>query len=1022
MKEVVLIIFKAISPVTIYIDDAHSMDASSWQLIKEFHSDDPSVQDPRALFVMAARPFSTDGGDIASEMLKWAEGTPNCESLHLRGIGYSAVRELVAAELGVQVSQIDNSLLDTLMSNSLGNPLHTKLLLRWGIENGAIIEDADFIWKNASSRSSKASFPDDVQGTIRQRVDSLDTADREILLAACCMGGMVKLSLLCAATGLPESDVKQSLASLQERGFIADSSTLQHRTLYKKEDLKVHVYHWEHALLRQYVEELLTEDQRRGFHLQMALAMEGEIDGEEVMGSNDANLILGQHWEAAGQRSKAAAYVKMAAICAHGTHQLQQSIHLFTRAAELLDGPESAGMRASVLRLLGDSLRQMARYDDAERHINECLAFHTSLGSINEEYLKALTSMGVLFKERGQYTEAAVYLEQLIKLGPTVYEPGDAKLSDDMVFVAELWRKQGNVYRALPLHQEALGARSRMNEPNKLHIAESQTYIGCCLSALGQVREAQHYHRDALTIRMELSAEPLVAESLNYLGECLCSIDKPAAALPCLLHSLHIREKVLGIDHPAVAHVLANLTSAYSLVGRFAEADIHVKRCIAICEYRFRTNHPNLIPNLIVAGNHYLRKNDLDAAEEAFTRAVDIHRSNKLENSEARILALLQRVQVSRQMPVDFQPISHYTSSRDRVLIITDPARDLDDETAFVLLAALYRRKLVEPLGIVATLAPSKTRALLTRGTMDMLALPCVPVGQGSDGHFVLKDESLFESAKPYFPSCDSSIKNGQQLIFDLMSKAAPKSITWTIIASMQDAAMFLRSHEELVCRKVKRVCIMGGVEAFDPDDANVRLVPDTAYNNSCDMEAASYFYRRLQELGVPMLIVTRWTAYACPVPRSVYIKMAQSTHLVGTRLFREQSRTINQLWRRVNSDIGSADREDMPERCTKDWFCRTFTDGRGYDRKKEDDIWDLVNVFMMYDPLTLLLSIPEFRDRHATPTTVVVNGVEHMVIGRTKEDHGLVDVDRLRQDLMHFLEGECELLASGTPVSAQTS
>ena len=51
--------------------------------------------------------------------------------------------------------------------------------------------------------------------------------------------------------------------------------------------------------------------------------------------------------------------------------------------------------------------------------------------------------------------------------------------------------------------------------------------------------------------------------------------------------------------------------------------------------------------------------------------------------------------------------------------------------------------------------------------------------------------------------------------------------------------------------------------------------MPDTAHNNQFDTEASTFFYRRVQEIGIPLVVVTRFAAYASQVPRDIYDRMA---------------------------------------------------------------------------------------------------------------------------------------------------
>ena len=44
--------------------------------------------------------------------------------------------------------------------------------------------------------------------------------------------------------------------------------------------------------------------------------------------------------------------------------------------------------------------------------------------------------------------------------------------------------------------------------------------------------------------------------------------------------------------------------------------------------------------------------------------------------------------------------------------------------------------------------------------------------------------------------------------------------------------------------------------------------MPDTANNNTFDPVASAFFYRRCQEIGVPLVIVSRWAAYAAKARR----------------------------------------------------------------------------------------------------------------------------------------------------------
>jgi hypothetical protein len=343
------------------------------------------------------------------------------------------------------------------------------------------------------------------------------------------------------------------------------------------------------------------------------------------------------------------------------------------------------------------------------------------------------------------------------------------------------------------------------------------------------------------------------------------------------------------------------------------------------------------------------------------------------------------------------------------LVIISDPGQDLDDEMAYVMLRHLVESGLADVKGIITTLAPAFDRARLVAGTLETLGLWGVPIGIGSDGGDVVskhKSETFVEWAKPYMPprysAVSSAFKPGRALLAKMYSESQNKSLTVLIIASLKDPALFLRDEEELFKQKTREVVIMGGVEPWDDKNEPVELVPDTANNNTFDMESSQFFYKRCQELGIPVIIVTRWAAYASKVPVSCYNDLAAHGSWVGCRLRNAQRASIESLWSRAASPPGSDQRQGLPLRCDRAWFLKTFCDGApAPGRGPDDTIWDLVAGFMQYDSVATLASIPYLRNKLFAPTVVKgLRGAQHKVIGRTEQDHNIKDTKELSQFL----------------------
>ena len=339
------------------------------------------------------------------------------------------------------------------------------------------------------------------------------------------------------------------------------------------------------------------------------------------------------------------------------------------------------------------------------------------------------------------------------------------------------------------------------------------------------------------------------------------------------------------------------------------------------------------------------------------------------------------------------------------LIMIGDFGKDMDDEDTLVLSDGINRHQVVsthgsrrqelfEMLAVIANLAPAAQRGRLAKGTLRLLGRPDVPVGVGTDcglradGH-----EKEFEGVT-YLAGTDD-LEPGADLLVRSLESADDGSVILLLISGLTDAAALLREHDELVQSKVALVAIMGGVEQKDNavvKDDDGYMIPDSAANNKFDMDAAKYFYRRVQELCIPTTILTREAAYAAPVPRDLYDRMAATGHPVGVKLQRTQRHAIQDVWVRANMAADDPRRNKLPERCNKEWFCNTFCAGQGLDRNGDDDIWDLIQSFQLYDPMTLIAAVPELAERFFEPTIVTVNGVDHSVIGVSKAKNGVKD------------------------------
>ena len=317
------------------------------------------------------------------------------------------------------------------------------------------------------------------------------------------------------------------------------------------------------------------------------------------------------------------------------------------------------------------------------------------------------------------------------------------------------------------------------------------------------------------------------------------------------------------------------------------------------------------------------------------------------------------------------------------LLIISDPGQDLDDELMILLLAALSDAHAVNCLGLVATLGPSEMRASLARGMLDRLGLQHVPVGIGSDGGSTGSTALMKEVA--YLSSRD--LEDGQTLMSRVLARAEDHSVSILVVASHRDLMSLMMADEALFVRKVKEVVSMGGVLVNEAEVCP--LTPDSAHNNTFDMDASKYMYARCQALGVPLIIASRFVAYTCQLPKTLYDRMARMATPISMHLQGVQQEAIEQLWMRACAPEGSGKRAGLPARCDREWFCKTFCGCGAGEIGEGEPIWDRVLGFNMYDPIALLAATPAMQHLF-TFATFDVGGTSHRVAGLSADSPGI--------------------------------
>jgi CHAT domain-containing protein/tetratricopeptide (TPR) repeat protein len=146
------------------------------------------------------------------------------------------------------------------------------------------------------------------------------------------------------------------------------------------------------------------------------------------------------------------------------------------------------------------------------------------------------------------------------------------------------------------------------------------------LRRAGRFDEALSPVERALAIRQRVLGmeHPSVAHPLNNLAQLHQDRGVYAEAEPLFISALGIREKALGPEHPDVAQTLNNLASLYLNKGAYAKAEPLYRRALLILEKALGPEHFLVAGNLNNLGVFYRNIGEYAKAEPLLQRALSI--------------------------------------------------------------------------------------------------------------------------------------------------------------------------------------------------------------------------------------------------------------------------------------------------------------------------------------------------------------------------------------------------------------
>jgi serine/threonine protein kinase len=196
---------------------------------------------------------------------------------------------------------------------------------------------------------------------------------------------------------------------------------------------------------------------------------------------------------------------------------------------------------------LGETLRQLGKFDEAERFIRYALAMQRKSGS-NEtpEFAASLSNLAnVLLAQEKNPAEAESACREALALRRKLLGNDHRDVATSLERLGTALSRQGNYAEAEAADSEAVAIDKKLFGADDMDVSRSLLSLAGVLQAEGKIEDAEARYVETLAVARRLLGDehPYVHSVLNILAQMLLDNGKAADAEPVARECLAIRQK-----------------------------------------------------------------------------------------------------------------------------------------------------------------------------------------------------------------------------------------------------------------------------------------------------------------------------------------------------------------------------------------------------------------------------------------------------------------------------------------------
>jgi predicted ATPase/class 3 adenylate cyclase len=601
-------------PLLLTIDDAHWIDPASRDLLDYLAR---RMGDAALVLLAAYRPEGRWTG--------WY-GLPNAVEINLPPLARDAIEAFIADLLAMPERRLPlavRALLERMSAGALsaapdaaaferywGNPFFTEERIRALIDSGVLVREADgqpapeggsLGWQVTRPIES-IEMPDTIHGVILSRIDRLPEPARRVLQVASVIGRVIDLDLLHTV-----HDVLGESPDLLRR-HLADLADLGLSPLDANETR----YVFRSVTMQEVTYDSLRYERRRELHRRIGEQVEARATlADDVSGLLAHHFFQGQVWD------KALAYALEAGWRAQQRYANAAAAGAYRRALQAAGqlSPPRALEQLAAHEALGDVLSITGEYDGALAHYEQARAL---AGDNSRQVADLCRKTAEAHEKRSAYDEAFHWLER----GLQVAAPDSLEAAWIYLMGAGVFHRQGKLDAAVEWGETSLRiARALSDDAARRAEARGLYLLAELWRKRGDLDRAIDSAQRAVSVYLLAGDVAGQSQALNTLANIHSDQGDLVSATRFYTDSLQLKERIGDVGGQAILTV--NLGEAFRVLGELAEARRMFERSLQLCRdlgnaYAVALLHNNLAAVAVAEGGWDEAEKLLAESEKSF--------------------------------------------------------------------------------------------------------------------------------------------------------------------------------------------------------------------------------------------------------------------------------------------------------------------------------------------------------------------------------------------------------------------